>query len=323
MLSYLKSLQPSSIILFLCVFFIVKMPLLLVNTTEIVPIPNFWGSIGAFGQGSFILNSLPLQICLLAQAIWFNNLFHKADFHEGSSMIPALYFTLVTSLLPQFNVLSIYTIITFILLLLFQTYLTISTQENSRVECFNVGMLGGVLCLLSVHFIAFIPFLFLILLSIKSFRFNEYILLLFGLLFSVYIALSISYLFDMFLNISAVNFGIFDIQQLNDSLLDVIVLIVSAAYLFFSFISMRGILYSTGVKRKKNIRILIFLFIGMLLVITLSPSLDNSILSLLFIPISIFLSLLMLRIRKKRLGEILNGIFIGIIFVVNIIRCFH
>ncbi len=297
--------------------------MLLVSTPAILPIPNFWGSLGAFGQGSFILNSLPVQICLLGQAIWFNYLFHKADFHEGSSMIPALYFTLVTSLLPQFNVLSIYTIITFLLLLLFQTYLTISTQENSRVECFNIGMLGGVLCLLSVHFIAFIPFLFFILLAIKSFRINEYIMLFFGLLFSVYIALSISYLFDIFLNISAVKFGIFNIQQLNGSLLDVIILIVSAVYLFFSFISMRGILYSTGVKRKKNIRILIFLFIGMLLVITLSPSTDNAILSLLFIPISIFLSLLMLRIRKKRVGEILNSVFIGIIFVITIIRCFH
>ena len=323
MLSYLKSLQPSSIILFLCIFFIVKIPMLLVSTPAILPIPNFWGSLGAFGQGSFILNSLPVQICLLGQAIWFNYLFHKADFHEGSSMIPALYFTLVTSLLPQFNVLSIYTIITFLLLLLFQTYLTISTQENSRVECFNIGMLGGVLCLLSVHFIAFIPFLFFILLAIKSFRINEYIMLFFGLLFSVYIALSISYLFDIFLNISAVKFGIFNIQQLNGNLLDVIILIVSAVYLFFSFISMRGILYSTGVKRKKNIRILIFLFIGMLLVITLSPSTDNAILSLLFIPISIFLSLLMLRIRKKRVGEILNSVFIGIIFVITIIRCFH
>lgn len=323
MLSYLKSLQPSSIILFLCIFFIVKIPMLLVTTPAILPMLNFWGSLGAFGQGSFILNSLPVQICLLGQAIWFNYLFHKADFHEGSSMIPALYFTLVTSLLPQFNVLSIYTIITFLLLLLFQTYLTISTQENSRVECFNIGMLGGVLCLLSVHFIAFIPFLFFILLAIKSFRINEYIMLFFGLLFSVYIALSISYLFDIFLNISAVKFGIFNIQQLNGNLLDVIILIVSAVYLFFSFISMRGILYSTGVKRKKNIRILIFLFIGMLLVITLSPSTDNAILSLLFIPISIFLSLLMLRIRKKRVGEILNSIFIGIIFVITIIRCFH
>lgn len=323
MLSYLKSQQPTSIILFLFLFFILKIPLLFIKIPAIVPMPNFWGNLGAMQQDSFIFNRLPALLCLLGQAIWLNYLFHKADFHEGSSMIPALYFTLVTSLLPEFNVLSIYTLITFLLLLLFQTYVTISTLDSCLIECFNVGILGGILCLLSVQFVVFIPFLFLIVLVIKSFRAKEYIMLLFGFLFSVYIALSTSYLFDMFLNIKAIELGIFQIQQLNDNLLDVVVLMLCTVFVLFSFISMRNILYSTGVKRKKNIRVLVLFFLGMILSVTFSHHFDNSILSLLFIPVSIFLSLLMLRIRKKRLGEILNGVFIGTIFVVNIIRYFY
>ena len=42
--------------------------------------------------------------------------------------------------------------------------------------------------------------------------------------------------------------------------------------------------------------------------------------SYLILPVSIFLTLLMLRIRKKRLGEILNAIFVLVIFVTNIVR---
>ena len=67
---------------------------------------------------------------------------------------------------------------------------------------------------------------------------------------------------------------------------------------------------------------LIFHFVGMVLVILLSGHLDETVFALLFIPVSIFLSLFMLRIRKKRLGEILNAIFVIVIFVTNIVRIF-
>ena len=41
-----------------------------------------------------------------------------------------------------------------------------------------------------------IPFLFLILYAIKPFRFNEYVMMVFGMFFPVYCALVFSYLFD-------------------------------------------------------------------------------------------------------------------------------
>lgn len=67
---------------------------------------------------------------------------------------------------------------------------------------------------------------------------------------------------------------------------------------------------------------LIFFFVGIVLLILFSGNLDVTVFSLLFIPVSIFLTLFMLRIRKKRLGEILNAIFVIVIFVTNIVRLF-
>jgi hypothetical protein len=65
---------------------------------------------------------------------------------------------------------------------------------------------------------------------------------------------------------------------------------------------------------------LAFFFMGLSVVVFFSGNLDEAAFSLLFIPISIFLTLFMLRIRKKKLGEILNAIFVSAIFIVNMIR---
>lgn len=323
MLSYFKSQQPSAVLAFIFIFIVIKLPFLIGGTPiPVITIQNFWGSIGLLLPNGFLLNFMLTQLCLLTQAIWFNYLFHKADYHEGNSMIPALYFTLVTSLIPQFNELSIYLLIGFLLLLLFQTFLLITIKESTKFECFNAGVLSGFLCILNMHFIIFIPFVFLILYAIKPFRFNEYLMLLFGILFPVYLALAISYIGDFFININALSVSFFHVAQLYKNIPDYINLLMTGIYLLFSFVSLRGIMYSTGFKRRKNLNMLIFFFVGMFITIFFSGDLDKTAFSFLFIPVSIFLSLFMLRIRKKRLGEILNAIFVLVILVTNIVRIF-
>lgn len=322
MLSYFKSLQPSSVLAFIIAFIFIKLPFLFVAVPQIKPVPNFWNALGGLPTDSVFLNILPAQLCLMGQAIWLNYLFIQADYHEGRSMIPALYFTLVTSLIPQFNVLSIYTLITFVLLILFQTLLSITVKEMSRTECFNAGMLGGILCLLNVHFVLFIPFLLLILYAIKPFRFNEYLMFIFGLLFPLYAALVYSYVMDKFINLSMLYLELFKIEFIMHNLLNSINLILTFVLLLFAFISLNGILFSTGFKRKRNVKMLVFFFMGLALIIIFSGNLDETVFSLLFIPLSIFLTLLMLRIRKKRLSEVLNLIFVSVTFITNVIRIF-
>ena len=323
MLSFFKSQQPITVLTFIFFFICIKIPFAFSGATvTIIDVKNLWGSIGLLLSGNFFLNFIVAQLCLLGQAIWFNYLFHKSDYHEGSSMIPALYFTLVTSLIPEFNVFSIYVILLFLLLMLFQTFLLITVKENTRLECFNAGVLGGILVLINLQFVVLVPFLFLILYAIKPFRINEYLMLLFGILFPVYIAMSVSYVFDLFMSINNFTINLFDFSQLFRSIPNAINFILTGIYLLFSFVSLRGIMYSTGFKRRKNLNMLIFLFIGLVATIMFSGNLDETVFSLLFIPVSIFLTLFMLRIRKKRLGEILNVIFVSVIFVTNIVRLF-
>ncbi len=323
MLSYFKSQQPPTVLAFIILFIVLKIPFLTI--AKIIPVnnvENLWGSIGLLLSNRFLLNFILAQVCLLAQAIWFNYLFHEADYHEGSSMIPALYFSLITGLIPQFNEFSIYLIISFILLLMFQMFLSITVKESTKLECFNVGVLGSILVLINLHFAIFIPFLLLILYSIKPFRLNEYLMLFFGIIFPIYLALAISYIADLYINVDAFSITPFHFAKLNNNILNYINFILTAFYLVFSFISLRGIMYSTSFKRRKNLNMLIFFFVGVVVSIVISGNMDETVFSLLFIPVSIFLSLFMLRIRKKQLGEVLNAIFVLTIIIINIVRIF-
>ncbi len=324
MLSYFKSQQPVTVLAFALFFIIVKLPFaFLGHLIPVKEIPSLWGYAGTFAPYAFTTNFLLAQAALLVQAVWFNYLFHKADYCEGSTMVPALYFTMVTSLVPAFNQWNIYLLIGFILLALFHILLTITVKENAKIECFNAGVLGGVLVLINGHFILFVPFLLLMLYALKPFRLNEYLMLLFGIMLPVYFALSASYLFDLLINPSPFYISSFSLFKPKNNILDDINYILVAVYLLFSFVSLRGIMYSTGFKRRKNINMLVLLLLAMTLTVLLSGKLDEAVLSFLFIPTSVFLSIFMLRIRKKRLGEILNAIFVCTICIVNIVRIFR
>jgi hypothetical protein len=322
-ISFFKSQQPATILAFLLFFCFIKIPFFLLgNTIPIAKIDNFWSTVGIIVNNHFLINFLLAQICLLIQAIWFNYLFHKADYNEHSTMIPALYFTLITSLIPQFNQFSIYIIIGFILLAIFQTLLTITTKDSAKADSFNLGILGGILVIVNAHFLFFLPFLFLMLYSVKPFRINEYLMLLFGIFSPFYFAISISYLLDYGINVQQFLITSVSIFKFERDILNSIVFITTAFFVLMSFVSLRGIMYSTGFKRRKNVNMLIFFFIGMVITILFSNDADETVLSFLFIPISVFLTLFMLRMRNRKWTEIFNAIFVFVTFITNIIRVF-
>ncbi len=323
MISFFKSQQPATILAFILFFIFIKIPFFLFG--KIVPIANIdnlWNSVGLIANTSFIVNLLLAQICLFTQAIWFNYLFHKADYNENNTMIPALYFSLATSLIPQFNQFSIYLLIGFILLAVFHTLLTITTKDSAKVDSFNLGVLGSILVIINAHFLFFLPFLFLMLYAVKPFRVNEYIMLLFGMLFPFYFALSISYLFDCDINVQQFIVTSIKTFRFERNIFNFIVFVLTAIYMIMSFVSLRGIMYSTGFKRRKNVNMLIFFFIGTTITIVSSSNLDETTLSFLFIPVSIFLALFMLRLRNKKWTEIFNAIFVLVTFITNLVRVF-
>lgn len=323
MLNFFKSQKTTTVLGFIFFSILLKIPYFIsLPSTHIAPVQNLFTKTGAILGAFPMLNFLLAQICLFAQAIWFNYLFHEAEYHQQSTMVPALYYTLLTTLLPHFNVFSVYIIYNFLLLAMFHAFLFITGKEQARQECFNVGILTGLLLIGNIHFVLLLPFIFIILYAIKPFRVNDYVMLFFGLLFPIYMSIGISYVLGYSIDYSIflpTNFYFF---RFENNILQLINLIAVSVLLLFSFISMRGIMYSIGFKKRKNLVMLIFLFLGLITTILFSGRLDETTLTLLILPTAVFLSLLMLRIRKKQYGEILNIIFVSVIFVTNVIRIF-
>jgi len=180
-LSFFKSQQPATIFAFILFFIVIKIPVFIFGT--IVPVhsvQNIWFNVGTIAGNHYFLNFLLAQVCLFIQAIWFNYLFHKADFNENTTMIPAMYFSILSALLPSFNQFGIYIIISFVLFATFHVLLSITTKDDAKLDSFNLGILGGILVILNIHFLVFLPFLFLMLYAVKPFRINEYLMLFFG-----------------------------------------------------------------------------------------------------------------------------------------------
>lgn len=324
MIAYFKSQHISTVLVFILLFICLKIPFLISGTlVPIAKVNQLWGTSGLLLQDYLFINRLLAMSSLLIQAFWFNFLFHKASYHESNSMIPALYYALISSLLPEFNVFSYYHIIAFILLALFHSFLLITERDNTKIYCFNVGVLVGLLVLIYPNFLYFVPFFFVIIFVISNASVSEYVLMIFGVTFPFYLAISLSYILNNPINLSVLHVFNFNFFTLTNNTLTLIVLAVTALYLLFSFVSMRGIMFSSGIKRRKNVNLLILQLLGMTTVVLLNDKADETSGVLLFIPVSIFLTLFMLRIRKKRLGEILNVIFVLVTIVTNVIRLFE
>jgi hypothetical protein len=320
-LSYFRSQQPAAIAFFVLLFWLIKLPFFFMPHIPQIPgVHSMMFDAGIFFISRPALSIFMAQICLLAQAIIFNYLFHRADYQESNTMIPAVYFTLITSVVPEFNYFSIYHLLVFLWMLLFYIFLQITSRESARVESYNAGFVAGILVVLMPQLVLFIPFLLLILYVLKTFHINEYFLLLMGVATPLYVVAGLNYLLGYPVHFSIYWQELFYQFSLERDLLNIILLVLTGVYLLFSFVSLRGILFSVGFKRRKNVNMTIWYLLGMAAVITGSGSLGIPAVALLWIPASIFLSLLILRARRKKVAEILHAVFVLTIFIINIMR---
>ena len=319
LVSYFKKQQPATILALVIFFLLLKLPFLIKGSFfPVQAVFNLWGNVGIILGGSFYLNFFIAQLFLVVQIVIFNLLFRAAGYHESTGVLPSVYYMLLSSLHPAFNQFTIYTVTVSVLLWMFYVLLQITVKESARIECFNLGFIGGILVSIDTHTIVMLPFLFLMLYALKPFRLEEYLLLFFGILCPFYLVLSIGYIVGW--KASPISLEVFQWFRFDNDSYNKILFAGVGVYLFFSILAMQGINFSAGFKRRKNVNMLAFFFLGITIVVALSGAYGEPALSLLFIPVSIFLTLLMLRIRKIRLAEFLNLIFVIAIFTINILR---
>lgn len=320
MIQLLKSNNFSTIILFIVVFFCVKLPFLFFYEPNTLPYTFVFDGLPTFQFNSNILNFVAAQLSILAQCFLINYYFQKSDLYSVQYIVPAYIFMLISSIIPNYNFFNYFHIITFIILFIFNLYISIYQETSVKAEAFNIGVLFGIATFIFPNIIVGLPFILIMFYIPKAFNFKEMLLILVGIAMVWFYIFSVAY----FLNISIHNpFDFYFYQETyihRNNIIELIPTILSVLYLLFSFVSLRGIAQATSVKRKKSVNLIVFLLLGMSVTVLLSSRYLFDVLSILFIPLSIYISLLLLRIKKTRLSEALNLIFLLTIFIVHVKR---
>lgn len=206
MIAIFKQKSPGNVAILLIFGLLLKAPLFLhpknITATEIdgrlyqwliSQLPSNNGSFAAVI--SFVL--------LYAQALMLNYLVNEYRLIGRQTYLPAMSFMLITSLLPEWNYLSSPLVAnTFIVLMLIYLF-SLYNSANARAHVFNIGLMAGINSYIFFPSSAFIICIFLGLMILKPFRFNEIVLFLLGCTTPYYFHIAYLLIFD---RLSFVNF---------------------------------------------------------------------------------------------------------------------
>lgn len=271
-----------------------------------------------------VIGSLPrfiewtLSFFIIAfQAIWFNYIFTEANYVDAKTLVPAAVWAVLSTFTSGFYALGEPLFLQFLILLMMHSLVDIRQKEASQLQCFHAGVLNGVLIILHPPFVVLIPFMFMALYTLRTFRLRDYFLALLGIFVALFWAWGIYYITDHQLFLITRSLHLIGINTLIASYIvqgkAVFVLLLSLG----GILMLSGILASAGFKRKKNVTISISMTAGLVATWFLSNNTPLGMCYFLIAPMVWLISLLMLRIHKKVLAEVLFGIFVLSFFVVQ------
>jgi Family of unknown function (DUF6427) len=275
---------------------------------------GIWGSEFKFPQW-LTLSFGPLFA--LGNAILLNLLFNRNDFIDRNTYVTALIYIAYFGFYHAFYQLDGLSISHFLLILsLFEIFKLVQNEKGNKAV-FNAGFLAGLACTFHPALLLFFPFLYFMVVALRPFLFREFILLCVGFGIPILYAT----LFSWFLN-NPIDMRLLKTST-NYTKIQIDFLVTAGLVIFtvlLSFLSLNQQSQKTSIRAKKLMRAL-FLFsaFGLLL-----GSLDFFFFrqierfSLLFIPISFFMSFGLL---SKRF-QALSGFLIYLILIYSIGKIF-
>lgn len=313
MLHLFKNQEPRRLILLVILLVVTRIP---------------WPVLGIPMPGD--INSLPEQypdLLLLAismvlvflQALWINYIFTQANFIEQRTMVPAAVWIVITLLDKGFMMPGSPIILGFIVTGLMYTLMDIRQEEASANQAFNAGFLTGLGAAIHPPFLFLIPFTVAGLYNLKTFSIRAYFIALLGVAVPLFWAWSIFYLSDDSLNWWSrmqQNLGLVYFDT------DIFRTIATTVVLLFSgggAIATLGVIQSAGFKRKKNVRTTFILIGGLIVVFAVSVGWPFANSLMLLPPMTMLISILLLRINKTLIAELLFGIFVLSLLTIQIL----
>ncbi len=170
--------------------FIVAPPQLVVNSNDVL-MKEFLSPLSTLpALGLFLFYHAIVIVQALRISAVLNNLrmFPKVYF------IPALCYLLLTSLYPAWNNITPELLINFIIIWLFSLLARLYSSPQSKPLIFNIGLLVGTTGLIYSPSLFLLPLCFIALTLLRAFRFNEWMILLLGILTPPYLLASFLFL---------------------------------------------------------------------------------------------------------------------------------
>lgn len=246
-------------------------------------------NLGLFG--SFTVPVFAKQIAgvaiIVLNGIGINFIFNHYNFHEKSTYLPALIYVVWMSFFDELHNPSSFILShTLIILVLFQLF-RLNQNEDGRKIVFNAGFFAGLTVCFHLPLVIFLPFLFIMVWSIRPFVLRESLLILTGFCVPLIYAGAAILIF----NIPFQQNWQLNVQYLRIEELKLLVhFLFTLIFVIFSAFGIRGKLQKSSIRFRKYARILWLLLFGGICIGLIDVLLSRQVefFSLIFIPISFF-----------------------------------
>lgn len=264
---------------------------------------------------SHLIHSIAALFLIFFEAVLINRLVIKNRFSREITLYAGMFYIILTSLVPPMLPLSPFMVgILFILLAFINLFKTYKKFRSERY-LYNVGFFFGIAFLLHNAFIiAAIPLL-LGFLSIRSFKLREFFQILTGFVTILYF-----YAFWAYWTGNAFHFNWYKFYPVYEVLafeLNRYIILVIYGFLFvYTVLTYRFFVMKKSIQSQKKINIIFWLLlISFISLLFFEPRLFYSFSLLTAFPLSIFTSMIFMRIKNNLIAEVVSVVIVFAILI--------
>lgn len=323
MLKLFKTSSPYSVIALFLVAILLKLNYLIHPVSIIIfPDQSIWSIIveyiqdftgsAAFGFTLLGILNVVIQGIYLSRISWEFNLF------PNDSYLPALSFILVTSLFPDWNYISAFSIANWFIFIALRNIFQLYALKKGNHSIFNIGALISLAAIFVFPYILFLLLFFIGLAVLRSFRLKEWLMGFLGIFTPIYLLFSILFLTDNMLMLKElIPFGLV-LQRFKGNPIDIYLPVgLLSLFLVIGFLYLNAFSSRMLMQVKKSWGVILVYFVVSMLVGVFSiwtgfydwlPAL---------LPISLIFTNLWFEERKSWITKVVFYLFVAVIIFVQ------
>ena len=255
-------------------------------------------------------------LLLFTQSITFNKLINDQRLMQRANYLPAMSYLLITSIFPEWNILSAPLLINTLLIWVWARMSNLYSSNQPKTTLFNIGMVIGLSTFFYFPSLAFAALIIFALIVTRPFRVGEWLISLLGILTPWYFLIGYLYVTDKLngyhLPGFAVTYPLFN-QSFWSLAAVAIILIAFLVGAYFVQVNFRRQLVQV---RKSWSLIMLYLVVAVFIpFINSTHTFEYWILAA--VPLSAFISSAFLYSQRKWLTNLLHWVMVAFVIIIN------